>query len=525
MFRTQDSKVECNGIKRNVINGRPFILVSEKKLGSDEDMFAAWQNGELGVKVVYLLPPELSLQEYMERTIKFIEDPSSNTKPGNDTTSFHILNELRKGNLQLLKDKLNRIYSKRPQKVDEVLNLLSELDQLFEEGKRIREQDPSQRIYADFIQKLTEIGESGTPLNQELDVLLRRVLDKNSGTYNPIRVQEDEHTTELYLDLIQKVSDVISETYVIYDRVRYDPDSSDLVEGIAHAIKSDARNPYRINGKYLLLDCRVTPPTFGTQELNGFVDSVVNYHIHEPAAKGKPLVNSTTGNTQFDIKLHNEFTRTKVDTSKKSYTPSKKFTQLVDHLNSLGINYNYKTPENSQEEKTIIDGIINKINTDNSVKAVVYVNPDGNIRHIDYSGSELETIVGSKKFSGNTLEIGDRKFIVEINNNKATFTEEIAQQQQNNQPISDNDQIASTFLATNRDVMKFISLLNRFGEEFDTNKTVGELRMAIDNLAIENINSRQRPMVEEIIENIHKLFDEEQNPDQSECNKITLDIK
>jgi len=47
----------------------------------------------------------------MDRTIKFIEDPDTNPKPGNDTTSFHILNELRKSNLTLLKDKLNKIHS------------------------------------------------------------------------------------------------------------------------------------------------------------------------------------------------------------------------------------------------------------------------------------------------------------------------------------------------------------------------------------------------------------------------------
>lgn len=535
MFKASDSQIDCNGILRNVINGRPFILVSEKMFGSDEDMFNAWQNGTPGVKVVYLLPPDLSFKEYMERTIKFIEDPSSNTKPGNDTTSFHILNEIRKNDLQLLKDRLNRIYSRRPQKVDEALNLLSELDSLFERGKQIREQNPSQRTYVEFIQKLTEIDDSGTPINQKLDILLRRIIDKHSGVYNPLGNQETEHKTELDLDLVQRISNIINENYVIYDRVRFDPDASDLVEGLVHEIKSDARNSYRVNGNYLQLDCRVTPPTFGTQELNQFIDDVVNYHIHNLVRKkGDPVINSTTDNVQFDVKLHEEFIRTKTTTVPKKYTPSRKFNNMIDHLQELNINYNYKTPENAQEEQNIVNGIINKINTDSSVKAIIYIDSSGNIRHIDYTGSELEGIIGNKNFSENTLKIGDRSFTMEVNGNEATFTEETTQPLQNVTPFTGSSIISDTILNENRNVDKFISVLNKYGYVNEDNNpyeknntTIDQLNLAIDNFNIESdqISDRQRDMIKNIIDNISEQLNNPQNNDQSECNKITFGIK
>jgi len=81
--------------------------------------------------------------------------------------------------------------------------------------------------------------------------------------------------------MINQISSALEGKCVIFDRIRFNPNNSvyDLSEDVRE-IKSDSGQPYRVNGNYLLMDCRVTPPTFGTQELNGFIDSVVNKHIH-----------------------------------------------------------------------------------------------------------------------------------------------------------------------------------------------------------------------------------------------------
>jgi len=63
MFKAKDSKINIPNTNstRDVINGRPFILVSEKSYISDEEMYNDWLNGVPGVKLVYLLPPILTL--------------------------------------------------------------------------------------------------------------------------------------------------------------------------------------------------------------------------------------------------------------------------------------------------------------------------------------------------------------------------------------------------------------------------------------------------------------------------------
>lgn len=540
MFKAKDSKINIPNTNstRDVINGRPFILVSEKSYISDEEMYNDWLNGVPGVKLVYLLPPILTLQEYMDRTIKFIEDPDTNPKPGNDTTSFHILNELRKSNLTLLKDKLNKIHSQQPQKVDEIINLLIELDELFERGKANKQQNPNQRLYAEFIEKITEIDSDGNTINKKLDTVLRRLVDKHSGTYNPLRVGRQEHTTELDIDMINQISSALEGKCVIFDRIRFNPNNSvyDLSEDVRE-IKSDSGQPYRVNGNYLLMDCRVTPPTFGTQELNGFIDSVVNKHIH---VQNNPNINSTTENTQMDPKLHKEFIR---DSEIKEgngggtpeYTPSKNYNDLIEHISSLSTTINYGTPRNQIEEDMEIKSIIDLINSDNKIKEFIYIDSTGKLRFINYSENTcLNQIEGDKKYSGNVIELGGKIFDLEINGDKVTFTERINSETQSTTEVLQDSDLLPDEIKTNEDVEDLVNTISMYMAYADDTfeqpnldtMTVKELKDFIYNFPTNNIQDlEEQEMLDNLIRSVSDLLDGRREENKLECNKVTLDIR
>ena len=446
---------ETDGTERKqpVIKGRPFILVSSKKYVSDKAMMDAYLNGDKDVRIVYLLPPQLSFEELMSDLIKF-ETKDLDHFTANDATAFHILNILMKN------DKTKDIFEEKLKNVgltniNKVKKLLKELEKAYNYAynNEIETYPGSGYKVPDFSKFVTLLKESSDffgvgPNKFKLRKVLRMVTSEK--VYQMSDVEHDDESKANYqfiqdADVIKKYQEALEEEgFQIFDNVRIKRGAPDLIDGMAAEIETDAGdNVFTINGgRQLLMDARVTTPTFFSNQLNLFIDKIVNYYILTASRDdtGKLTYSNTrTDNRSIEQSLYTGFTRELSDDPSTpptppppppAYTPSGNFDKLYK-LNIVDKDGNMIPflpttllpdgsispiiPKSKAEEDQWIKDVMEEINTRSDIKKfAIMIN--GKVEIIDYQNNNcLCNLEGTKNFqqiseTEFSLEFGDRKF-------------------------------------------------------------------------------------------------------------------
>lgn len=412
MFNS-NSVVDSSGNNKPILRGRPFLLVSEKKYLNDEAMFDAFLNNDSNVKLVYLMPPSLTLKDYIRKAYE-ADATRSGEYPGNDATSFYILRELLKteDGTDFLKRRLEDIYdggkkglfAKVKFVVDTLGNVYDKcynadvLDRQAHNGCR------TQNNFAEFIEILKgEIGEENdffsglSKVNYKLNKVVRLLVNASAGRVN-LRGSRTIQVDESLLNELDNLVDI-----AIYENVKFQKNVQ-AIKGIAIPIQADSDNNYKYRGQFLQTDVRVTTSTFGTQELNGFIDSLVNYNIHP----GTSTQNDRLNNTQPEKSLHNRF----IGTTTVVYQPNVYNNLVQDIKTKLGINVTNVTINNQADEEKYIQLLIKKINNDANNRGIILkIGNDYVIRQIPDSIS----INTSKSLDNFTLVIDGVEYKVTDN--------------------------------------------------------------------------------------------------------------
>lgn len=432
---------------KSVLIGRPFILVSEKpddpNYITDDDLYNAWLRGDTKVRLVYLLPPILNFNEYISRLLDF--DKGMGKMPGNNVTSYHILSTLLKTTegKKLIEKKLEAYFSDGIKVYPQLISIIEELDRLYDAAQTEYKKTRRKGEFTDFVNKLKspagKFFKNQNNLYDKLNKILRLIVDKNSGGYRLTETDDLTRTIELDPTSVTTIENAIKDRFVIYDSVRFDRNAP-INNGMV-AIQSDASNNYMVNGKYLLLDTKVTTPTFGTDGLNLFIDSVVNSWIH----KGGTAQNMQTGNNQmrqsledevFDLFFNGNIPNPSNRGRTQGYQPK---SNRYKKLNMRGYN-----PQNEQEEEAAIDDKVNKINSNKSLKYILINDKEHDeVIKVEYNdilkaikGEKSLTVVENGKY---VLTIGDKSFNVVLDGTNYVFQEIIPepdpQTQQNKEQL------------------------------------------------------------------------------------------
>ena len=406
MFSTKQIIAPDNSI-RDVLPGRPFVLVSTKEFINDEAMLvAALDPNDNSTRLVYLLPPTMTFQEYADGLMNF--DQTGQGFVGNDTTAFHILNAILNTDESFLKDNLTHDGGLlTPSEFAAFKTVLGELNDLFKNKQ-----------YNDFLSKLKSdhngfLMAQGN-IEQKLAKIIRAItypkaFDINTGKLKNIRSESN----------INEISKILENgKFEIYDTVRYNNEATPML-GIAIPIKHDAGDNFKINGRELQMDARVTTPTFGTKDnsFNLFIDKIVNEWILNDS-----WVNADTGNTKVSGTLHRAFTGIK---PKKAFKPSILFKEaktIADKLNSLIYNIDYNNPIDDDTEFDEFTKILKQINQNPKVPYIV-LDIDGKLRLIDYSINDGLVGPGAKNvnhviISDNPITINGKQFSIELSSDK-----------------------------------------------------------------------------------------------------------
>ena len=298
---TELEDAEGNTIK--VLPGRPCVLVTtgKERFDTDEAMIRELLNPKSNkVKLVYLLPPTATFDEYAESLMAF--DRGELHRPiGNNTTVFHILNTIRKNDPSLLEKGIKGQITDAD--YNKIISILEELDSLFmnatyEDGEPIPKDE---RNYSEFLAKLGESDDSFLPHQDTIQRKLMRVVRALTfpETFN-LNTDEKVHTYSKNQAVIDRITEILGKDFTIFDSVRFNDDLGYGFKTIQH----DSRNNYTINGKWLKIDARVTTPAFGSVDssINLWIDDIVNRQILDSTWK-----NSRDNNTQVSGTLHRRF--------------------------------------------------------------------------------------------------------------------------------------------------------------------------------------------------------------------------
>lgn len=418
MFKEKPKNANDGNKEMEVLLGRPFVFVTEDPdnidYNNDEKLFDKWIEHDPKVRLVYLLPPILTFEQYINRLVDF--DNGIGKQPGNNITSYHILSTLLKSEegKKLIKSKLSNQFSEGLSLYNQLLDIIEDLDRKYEDGQREFKRTGVKGAFKDFIDTIYSaegrIFKNQKNLYDKLNKLVRLIIDKHSGFINLSSTSELEsrvRNIDKDPDAIKIINNIIKDQFVIYDAVRFD-NTAQEINGML-PISHDAVNNYTINGQPLLMDTKVTTPTFGTNDLNSFIDQVVNYQIH--VLNG---TNQKIGNDQMDIELAKEvfglFNGVLPQSKDQGYTAKSK------RYEKLGI---LEKPKNKEEEERLIEERINQINSNQNEKRIIIQNKNSDtIYELTYN-DELKNLSGTKSFVEDGIdENGYKKYILTIGENK-----------------------------------------------------------------------------------------------------------
>lgn len=505
MFSTKQITTP-RGTTQDVLPGRPFVLVSTRRFMNDEAMLlAALDPTDTNTRLVYLLPPIMSFAEFADGLMAF--DQGSGKFVGNDSTPFHILNAILNTDEDFLKNTLTHAGGLlNASEFTEFKTVLNELNDLFKNQK-----------YGQFITKLKSdhngfLTAQGN-IEQKLAKIIRAITYPKAFNISTGKLIDNRSESN-----IDKISQILENgKFLLFDTVKYNNEATPI-KGIAIPIKHDERYPFKVNGRDLLMDARVTTPTFGTKDnsFNLFIDQVVNKWIWTTGSR----TNTNTGNNAVSGALHRAF----IGEKPKVYEPTKEFNALkefAEKLSSEGNLIAYQDPTDRTTDKDMRLRIIDQINTNPEIPYIV-LRINNKPRLINYSAKPELIGTGVKNVSyainsDTIITINGKNFSVERSGTKLILSEV----QDNSIPTIDYNAIIDINTAFNKNAVLVMSKLPGF-QNISTLLSSGRTDITLQELKdAATLDGKLEKLDRYIIDDNIKQAIKQDKPN---CNSITLDI-
>lgn len=393
-----------DGIDQPVVQaGHPFVLVSfDKDIINLAEYYVNQlkdpENYPKKVKLVYVLPPSVTVLKYIDNVYNIIHNSGYDAKPiGNIKTSYKILSELFQNN------KFIEFYSKEFGKdkinfVKQIIDSLKDVDEqtLIKELKKA----------SDWV----SIGGLNTlTLSQQFDGFLKSLV---YPTYIKNITESEVKENKEYRDFLEEILSTIQIKKVYYRSV---------IKPAEQQVKNDPfyqiiQDHYTFNGSPFLIHGKIDSPAFFA-DINSWIKDIVESKIYY---KEDSTVPRSRDNETYINGNSNIFSNTDPD--------PKWFIDLKARLKYLG----YDNKLKDLDKNTPLKNIADQINSDSTIPSIALV--IDNKLYISDKNDMFETKINNLRlYDGNQFTYTDSNnteynVIFDTTTNSAEFTEVIKNQ-------------------------------------------------------------------------------------------------
>lgn len=520
-----------NGTSIKIANaGHPFVLVSyDRELNSDKkviDYYIRQQSDSSAlpkVKLMYILPPKASIEEYVENLRKILNREQGVKNIGQLFTSYKLIKALLTSDS--FKTELER---KSPGVLSKVTKAVEEIDSLPDViSKKNKLYEP---------QNWSDVGISAKPVKLAglFDGVLMTFL-YNKNTLNSLIGGQNQFTLDS--QSLELVKAVLQQQGIdgIYYNVKIPKDGGEQIGPFNVPIQG---NNYTLDGKPFTIHGKLDSYVF-KGNMNWLVDSFLN-----------SLRPSKDGRYQFTIDGYS-YLKGESDIGTQQITPQQReINNLITYIKQkIGSDFsdtyqNYSTQEankqivgtiNSTDNSRIAFTIGNRLIISNQNQALV-----GNVWLTDNSNNPVTDI---QQFANNNgiynfkVFVRNSSYVAEFNNNteELTLTPEI-QEQQITSTLSVTAESFNNYMENARIALEDMLIWDpdydqifksttyeEFIEAINNSDIIGDERISDLNNALDNqgITPEQKSIIEELI-NFEKARD---NAEKQDSCPISIKIK
>ena len=547
--------------------GYPFVLVTDNTDLNHKQMYDQFikqledENEPRIVKQVFVLPPEINFEQYLDTLKAFNDYDVKGVRPaGNNYTIYHVWNALIQTDASRIKDIVTNFFDEKVwQHVQETVDKISALDTNYKQGTKI-------------LQTTENWGKGSlgkdTTVERNLIYILRYICFTDA--YNA----ESAGSKFIESNVYEIIKGIYSRSgYSIYENVKMD-NSNQLGD-----FNFAATDGYKLNGGNFTVNNKITPSAYTEGEdnfLNEFIDHIVNNEVYiqygpEQGKTIKDLCDEylSTGKANFQLLGSNPIENSYY-TGKKKFTVGKKTESLKNSskYTILQSRFGDLLPKVDASKYTDVNAL--NINEDNAIKQLVTnINQSEDYNQfsfIDSNGnfqlSEPDNLFATQVQVNNdgTATINGTLYEVRIDNTQITLNEINDTQEQANTEfpqieLSDEDVMAitkgigetKTFGITNRLTRRLsrradLTELNRVEQEISQTEDINKLRdlaqqkikalldaaRSTSNKKSLNIDSQDitssNEQLQEQLRNYY-MNDKDTDVEKNRCNSIVINVE
>lgn len=272
-----------NDVYKIVQKGHPFVLITDNKNIDRSNLLNQYINQYIDytknkkpmtIKLAYILPPSVGVDEYVDSLCKFVKDSKTNKPIGNNFTPFRVMQTLFVNDENYMHELFVKRFEDRGlfEKVKDSLNHINSLSP--DAGEDYSEQLKALQSIVDWN---TEGGLNNKSIQSQLQYIFRKLYYPDIFDINNIDGKSLVNITDKDTNVADRFQKIFDDSKLqIFHHISME--QNEILPGFRKAIVDD--NPsgisYSINGKDCSINAKITTPTYlANNSLNEFLDDVV----------------------------------------------------------------------------------------------------------------------------------------------------------------------------------------------------------------------------------------------------------